>query len=175
VFQFIINTFDADIMHKIEYEIDLNQNGRPCINLPIDYEQKPEDRFFTIEITRYMLNDLLTRRSKDLDSNTITVLDESERFLGQISDEIAKLLYESMKTQGELYMMIDNQYHIYVNSIEERDGLPENNILYNEMLLDRFDGLRVAVGYINNHNNAAYSVYELKGGITNEYWVLLYE
>jgi hypothetical protein len=32
-------------MLKIEYEIKLNENGRPYIDLPTDYEDKPEDKF----------------------------------------------------------------------------------------------------------------------------------
>ena len=46
-------------MHTIEYEIGLNDEGRPFIGLPEDYEQNPEDRFFAIEITRYILQDLM--------------------------------------------------------------------------------------------------------------------
>ena len=84
-------------MYRIEYKIDLNEQGRPCIDLPEDYEQHPEDRFFALEITRYMLQDLLKRRSPDLDSQTIGVMDDAERLLGQLGDEVAAILYDGMR------------------------------------------------------------------------------
>ena len=32
-------------MYNIEYKIGLNEHGRPCIELPEDYEHRPEDKF----------------------------------------------------------------------------------------------------------------------------------
>jgi hypothetical protein len=76
-------------MYKIEYSVGLNEQGRPCIELPEDYEQRPEDRFFALEVTRWMLQDLLTRRTQDLDQKTVSAMDEAERLIGQLGDEVA--------------------------------------------------------------------------------------
>jgi len=151
-------------MYNIEYEIGLNEQGRPYIILPENYEQRPEDRFFALEICRYILQDLLNRRSADLDPHTIGAIDESERLLGQLGDEVAKILYGQMKISGEFMLAIGVNYHIEVPTIEERDILPEKNILFNNKIFDRVEGLKVWV--IEDK-----IIYELKDGITNENWV----
>jgi len=161
-------------MHRIEYEIGLNEQGRPYIGLPENYEQRPEDRFFALEITRYMLQDLLNRRSPDLDPHTIGAMDEAERLLGQLGDEVAAILYEVMRTQGELQFEFDCAYHIQVSSIEERDALPNKDIVYEDKIYDRVEGFRAYVLQpLEIYDKEISGAYELKGGITNEHWVKL--
>ena len=159
-------------MFKIEYEIELNDAGRPCISLPRDYEQNQEDRFFVMEITRYILQDLLARRSVDVDSTTVREMDEAERFLGQLSDEVAEFIYESMRVQGEMQLEFDCTYHVRVSSVEERDALPDKDIIYEDKIYDRFVGLRVYVLQSSSLFDKEISgTYELVDGITNEHWV----
>ena len=161
-------------MYRIEYEIGLNEQGRPYIGLPEDNEQRPEDRFFALEICRYMLQDLLARRSPDLDPQTIGAMDEAERLLGQLGDEVAAILYDLMRTQGELHVMLDSAYHIEVTSIEERDALPEKDIVYEDKIFDRVEGLRIYVlQSLEIYDMNVSGAYELIGGITNEHWVKL--
>ncbi len=160
-------------MYKIEYNIGLNEHGRPCIELPEDYEHRPEDRFFVIEVARWMLQDLLTRRTQDLDQQTVNAIDDAERLIGQIGDEVAAILYEGMKVQGELDFMLDKKFHIIVNSIEERDALPDKDILYDNKIFDRVEGLCVRIQeslYDAYYNPESYDVYKLVDGITNEHW-----
>lgn len=151
-------------MYNINYDIELNDNGRPFINLPPDYEQNPEDRFFVLEIVRYMLQDLIIRNDNKLDNKTVDVMSNAENFIGQISDEVAHLIYGQMKSIGDVEMLMEREYHIKVNTIEERDLLPDKGILYDGKIFDRVEGLKV---YIND------IIYELVGGITNEHWVKL--
>lgn len=166
-------------MYNINYSVGLNERGRPCIELPDDYEQRPEDRFFALEITRYMLGDLLNRNDDKLPQDTVTEIDEAERLLGQLGDEVAVLLYNGMKAQAELDLMMDKKFHILVKNIEERDELPEKNIAYENKLFDRVEGLKIAIRCYDE-NYSPYKVispyiviYELKDGITNEHWVKL--
>lgn len=158
-------------MYNIEYNIDLNELGRPYIELPEDYEQRPEDRFFALEIVRYMLSDLLNRNAGRLPQDTVTKIDKAERMLGQLGDEVAKLLYDGMRAQGELDMMMDKKFHVFVKNIEERDNLPEKNILYNNKLFDRVEGLKVAIRCYDEKYSPYMVIYELVDGITNEHWV----
>jgi hypothetical protein len=148
-------------MFKIEYEIKLNENYRPCIDLHRDYENKPEDRFFSIELARYILQDVYARKTPELDADTIEKLKISITVLGQIGDEIAKLLWESMKLMGETSSILNKNYHVMVNSIEERDNLGIY-ILYNEKIFSREIGLKV---FVANENK----VYILTEGI-GEIW-----
>ena len=92
-------------MFKINYEIGLNDNGRPCIELPKDYKQRPEDRFFAIEITRYILQDLLNRLGGDLEPSDTKQLDEAERLLGQVGDEISELLFKKIRLGDKIKLI----------------------------------------------------------------------
>ena len=158
-------------MFEIKYEIGLNENGRPSIELPKDYEQNPEDRFFTMEITRYILQDLLNRRTPDLDSNTVQQLDEAERLLGQLGDEMAAILYDNMRLAAETTLIYGKKPSITVYSIEERDALPDKDILYDNMLFDRKEGLKVDIMTPMDGGGWYCDYYKLVGGITNENWV----
>jgi len=158
-------------MFNIKYKIGLNEHKRPCIELPLDYEQRPEDRFFVIEVTRYILQDLLKRRTEKLDKRTTIALRDAEALLGQLGDESAKILYGNMRLQGDVALMMDSAYHIEVNGIEERDNLPETDIIYKDKIFDREIGLRVYVNYpLENYDKEKAGAYELVDGITNEHW-----
>lgn len=156
-------------MFKIEYEIGLNEAGRPCIELLEDYEQNPEDRFFAIEIARYILQDVHGRRTDDLDERTITALQDSAALLGQLGDEMGEILYGRMRTSGEAAMIFDKVHNISVNSIEERDALPDKDILYNDKIYDRVEGFRVCV-VTKVGEGFHFDRYELVDGIANEHW-----
>ena len=158
-------------MFRINYEIGLNESGRPCIELPKDYEQKPEDRFFAMEITRFILQDLLARRTPDLDSDTVQQMDEAERLLGQLGDEVAEVLYENMRIAAETTLIYGRKSSILVKSIKERDALPDKDILHNNMVFDRVEGLFVVVQTPIDGGGWHFDRYKLVDGITNENWV----
>jgi len=161
-------------MPRIEYEIKLNQSGRPCIDLPKDYENKPEDRFFSIEIARYVLQDIYARRSAEFDAEASKSIENGVTLLGQIGDEVAALIWDGMKTMGEVAMILDSAYHFQVNSIEERDNLPFEYFAYNDKIFKRQEGLKVYVMQpIEQFDRKISGLYELIGGITNENWVKL--
>jgi len=161
-------------MYKIEYEIGLNEQGRPYIGLPDDYEQRPEDRFFAIEIARYILADLLIRRVADIDEETAQKVDDAEQLLGQLGDNVAEILYDLMRANAATTKMFRNPFDVLVNSIEERDALPDKDILYDEKIFDREIEFKVAVQTYNEETFLPEKeIYELQNGITNEHWVKL--
>jgi hypothetical protein len=150
-------------MNKIEYEIKLNDAGRPCIELSKDYEDKPEDKFFSIELARYVLQQVYARRSAEFDQEASKSIENGIALLGQIGDEIANLLWENMKNVGDMSFHINKNYHIIVDTIEERDNLNPEGILQGNRLYLRQEGLKV---FVTSENK----IYELKNGITNENW-----
>jgi len=161
-------------MYRIEYEIGLNEKGRPFIELPEDYEHKAEDRFFAIEVARYVLQDVSNRRSAEFDKEAAETIDITVRLLGQVGDNIAEILYNNMKAMGEIEVMLNKSYNIMVNNIEERDALSETNIFYNGKLFNRIEGLKVCVQLYDIETFLPYyQIYELQGGITNENWKLI--
>ena len=152
-------------MHKINYEIKLNDEGRPYIDLPLDYEHSAEDKFFALEMCRYLLQVTYNRMaSPKYDQHTIDMMDTTIRLLGQIGDEVAELIRNNMESMGDMAIMMDNNYHIRVVSIEERDKLPLDNIFYDGKIFKRQIGLKVLV-------LSELNIYELKNDIEN--WVLI--
>jgi hypothetical protein len=158
-------------MFEIKYNIRLNEHDRPCIELPDDYDQNPEDKFFAIEIARYYLQLVFANMdTKIYDQQTFDVMDESIRLLGQIGDKMAEIQYDNMRAKGELAMIMAGTYHISVDSIEERDALPDTNIVYENKIFDRVIGLKVGV-FTPIGNGWHVDRYELVDDITNENWV----
>jgi hypothetical protein len=150
-------------MHKIEYEIKLNESGRPCIDLPKEYEDIPENRFFSLEISRYILQDVYNRRSAEFDKETAKAIDIAIRALGQVGDQVAEILWHSMKNFGDATFILGKNYHVIVDTIEERDNLSDKGILQSDKIYMKQKGLKVFV-------TKEMKIYELKDGITNENW-----
>ena len=153
-------------MLKIEYEIKLNEGGRPYINLSKDYDDKPEDKFFALEICRYMLQGVYEHRSAEFDKETAEKINDCITILAQISDEVALILYNQMKGLGDVTVLFNRNYHIQVDSIEERNKLNYNGIIFNDKIYARQEGLKVLV-------LEDMKIYELQGGIDNENWIPL--
>jgi hypothetical protein len=151
-------------MHNIEYDIKINENGRPCIELPVEYENKPEDKFFVIELARYIIHDVYVRKNAEIDPETSVNLSLCLNILGQLGDEIATLLWENMKIVGDATIILSGKKtHIVVQNIEERDNLPMKDIFYDGIIYQRREGLRV---WVNDEKK----LYILKNGINNENW-----
>lgn len=149
-------------MLKIEYEIKLNESGRPCIDLAEDHENKPEDKFLAIELARYILQRTLAHTSSKIDPKTIKSMEIAIGLLAQVGDEFAAILWESMKVSGDAAFIMYNSYHFRVNSIEERNKIGKY-IVTDGKIFEKQEGLKVLV--IDDMK-----IYELKGGIANENW-----
>lgn len=151
-------------MLKIEYEIKLNDMGRPYIHLSDDYVDKPEDKFMVLELTRYVLQNVYDKRSDKYDHQATKSIENAIILLGQISDEMAELIWEEMSNKGDMAMLFNKNYHFQVNTIEERNNLNYNGIIVNDKIFKREIGLKVLV--VENMK-----IYKLFGGIDNENWV----
>lgn len=155
-------------MPTIDYEIKLNDSGRPCIDLPPDYQQIPENQFFALEMCRYILQKTHAgMQSPPFDQHTIDTMDNSINMIGQISDEVARLLWHSMKAQGDSALAF-NRWHVHLNTIEERDAIPEHGMVQYGKLYLREEGLTVYV-------TQTVQRFILQGGTTNDHWVLMEE
>jgi hypothetical protein len=154
-------------MAEIKYEIKLNDKGRPCIDLP-NHKDSPEDKFMVIELARYILTETYNRLSPEFDEEAKKSIGITINCLGQMGDEIAEILWNSMKASGDIQIILGKRYHVTVNSIEERNKIDDKGIIDGDRLYIRQEGLRVAV-----REDETWKVYELQGGITNDNWVEL--
>lgn len=130
-------------MYKLEYEIKLDKDGSPYINLPDDYDNKPEDKFMALELTRYILTTTFNTRRDEFGKEVMDIVDNAVGLLGDISDEVGMLLVESMKNLGDIYLMMKNPYHIRIKNEEELENLEDNLIVYDGRIYERKDGLIV--------------------------------
>ena len=164
-------------MLEIKYEIKLNEQGRPCIDLPRSYENNTEDKFFALEMARYLLQATYGRMTTPpYDANTIEKMKETITILAQIGDEVAEMIWNQMKMMGDVAVTMSSNYnyHIEVNSIEERDAIPENGYFHMGKVFNRQEGLKVLVLNENHDESTLYAtIYQLKEGITNENWIEL--
>jgi hypothetical protein len=155
-------------MPTIDYEIKLNDSGRPCIDLPPDYPQIPENQFFALEMCRYILQKTHAGMNvPPFDQHTVDTMDASIRMIGQVSDEVARLLWHSMKAQGDATLAF-GRWHVHVDTIEERDAIPEHGIVQDGKLYLREEGFIVFV-------LKGAQRFKLKDGTTNDNWVLMEE
>jgi len=153
-------------MFEIKYNIKLNDIGRPYIDLPEEYEDKPEDKFFVLELTRYLFVSILNNNGDNYDVNTKAHIENTLDLLDKVSDELALLIKTEMENMGVAELTTRTNYHIQVETIEQRDNLNYNGIIYRDKIFKRVEGLKVLV--LKDMN-----VYELKGGVDNKHWTKL--
>lgn len=155
-------------MYSFNYEIRLNDKGRPYIHLLDNHENRTEDRFMALEIARYVLYDLAKNKKNTLPEHFVEELQKAGDIVGQLSDKLAELI----KGQMDLMEGLKRDLHVFANPVKTdevrnfdieietllgRDNLPIGK---------RIDGLRVLV----SENQ---KVYILKGGIGNNHWTEL--
>jgi len=150
-------------MLKFEYQIKLNDDDRPYIDIPEDYQNKTEDQFMVLEMSRYLILSLLTLRRTELPDNEVKALQASFDTLEVLSDELAILLRKQMEVLGETILETQRNYHIRVDTLDQRNELKYNGIVHDGKIFKRVMGLKVLV--LENME-----VYELVDGIDNEHW-----
>lgn len=152
-------------MPNIEYEIELNENGRPCIKLADDYKDKASDKFLCVEISRYILQNVYYRRSEEFDKETADKINDCITILGQISDEMSKIIWEVMKEAGDIALITNNNYYAIVNSHEDLKKL-DKFFLFGERIYEKKIGLKILV-------SNEMKIYELIEDNGNEEWIII--
>ena len=153
-------------MLKFEYQIKLNDEGRPYIDIPEDYQNKTEDQFMVLEMSRYLIISLLKNRRSELPDNEVKALEATFDTLEVLSDELAILMKRQMEVLGENVLQFERNHHITVDSIEDRDNLNYNGIIHDGKIFKRMIGLKVLV--LENMQ-----IFELVDGIDNENWKMI--
>lgn len=150
-------------MLKFEYQIKLNDEGRPYIDIPEEYQNKTEDQFMVLEMSRYLIISLLKLRRSELPEIETKALEASFDTLEMLSDEVAVLLRKQMEVLGETILETQRNYHIRLDTLDQRNELSYTGIVHDGKIFKRVMGLRVLV--LENME-----IYELEDGIDNEHW-----
>ncbi len=98
-------------MFNFQYEIKTNEKGRPFIDIYKDQTDHPEHKFMALEITRYLLNELLKDNEKvdELSESDVVAIANSGYLLEQIADRFASMIKEQNNALGELDLDIEDE------------------------------------------------------------------
>ena len=149
-------------MHTIEYEIKLNDQKRPYVELSENYEDKPVDKFFAIELATYLIKNSFNNNSHVLDDESRNELTKSLEFLLDIGDKMAEIVFDDMKALGELDLYLFKSYHVKVKSLEERNNIDEF-VAYNDKIFEKKVGLKV---FVEDES----TIFILERNNEGEYW-----
>jgi hypothetical protein len=129
---------------NVRYNLCVDDDGDMYINIPENAEDKPEDKFFVVEITKYLFNNVFQNKIQWSDEISKENFETTIRTLEVVSDQMAGLLREQYKSTAKLIGMVNTEYLFEVDSFEELKDLPEN-ILRDGFMVNKFDGLKVKV------------------------------
>lgn len=158
-------------MFSFNYEINIGEDGRPFIS-PVGVTETElsfvEHKFMAIEIARTIIGQtvLLHQRNPErrpLPPGEVERLIHLENELIRISDIYAKTIKEHFDLLDVADRLINKNYDILVDTIEDRDELNYNGIIYDNRLLKRVEGLKVKV-------LSTGEIFELVGGVDNDHW-----
>jgi hypothetical protein len=153
-------------MFSFEFEIELNEQGRPII-VPNKDVVKTLDavelKFMGLEIARAVLDGVIDK-TKKRDTESFKTLVEADVELHRICDIFAK----AVKDQMDVLKIIDKytsaqKYDLQVDTMDDLYNLNYNGIIYADEIFKREIGLKVKVLQEKK-------IYELQNGIDNNNW-----
>lgn len=161
-------------MFNFQYEIKIGEDGRPYIS-PVNETDREmtfiEHKFMAIELTRTFIAQTILAHQKNperrpLPPGEVERLIDLENELIRFSNIFAKSIKEQFDLLDIADRLINKAYDISVNTIEERDDLNYNGIIFDDKIFKRVEGLKVKVLRTGD-------VYELKGGVDNVHWTIV--
>jgi len=93
-------------MKKFEYDIKLNDDGNPYIHLE-DNKMDAEDRFACVEITRYMIFQLIDSNS-EFPEDFVKDLAIAGNMINGISNKLSNLIKGQMDTLDDVNDLLKN-------------------------------------------------------------------
>lgn len=159
-------------MFSFEYEIELNQHGRPTIT-PSEKTDKEMDfiehKFMGLELARAIVTNTLSSHEENPNKFKLTASDIGR--LKNFEDELLRIcdiFALAIKDQMEILELSNTYlkpqvYDMQVSMPDEVLALNYNGIIYGDLILKRVEGLRVKV-------LSSKRIYELRGGIDNHNW-----
>lgn len=91
-------------MFNFRYEIKINDQGRPYVHIDTNQVNHPEHKFMALEISRYLLMQLLkdNEETGELNEDTEIAIANAGYVLDNISDMFAKLIKEQNNALDDL-------------------------------------------------------------------------
>ena len=136
---------NTKLTFDLKYDIAINNHGDIYANLSPQSDDRPEDKFFAVELTKYLFLSVFSNKRVYDDSLSKEDYETTINSLSKISDQMATLLKDQLKSTGELMKNINTSYMFEVETYDELKSLPEKDILVDNFIVDKYEGLRVRV------------------------------
>jgi len=136
--------------YKIVYEIRIDNDGRPYVHLPEEFDDIAEHRFFSMEMTRYILQEVLRNNIQKpqhlkISQSAMDVLEATAQSIGNISDEMALIIKTSMVNNIPINNIFKNiKFDITVYSKPDLENILKV-FLYNNKFYVRKNNIKVLV------------------------------
>ena len=134
-------------MYNIEYDLKLDENGFPYIEIPNPDEIRIEDKFFNVAMSEYMIAKSFHLNRDTFDENTILEMTNVLTWLNEVKVSLGEIVLEQMEIMGDIDMMINNNFHFKVNSLDELENLYDK-FTYDGKMLTKKNGLIALVNDI---------------------------
>lgn len=135
---------NTKLTFDLKYDIAVNDYGDVYANLSPESEDRPEDKFFAVELAKYLFITVF-KNKRTWDDISQEDCETTVKTMSIISDQMAMVLKDQFKSSGELMKGINTAYMIEVETIDDLKALPEKDILSDSMMLDKYEGLKVKV------------------------------
>ena len=158
-------------MFKFEYEIKLNDQGRPYVD-PVGETLKElgfvEHKFMAMELARYIIGSSINLHQQQperltLPEGELERLISLENEITRLSNIYAKTIKDQFELLGIADRLINKNFDFTVFNEEELFGLNYNGIITDNRIFKRTEGLKVKLIQTGQ-------IFELVGGIDNEHW-----
>ncbi len=159
-------------MFSLEYNIEINEYGRPIIELSDKSDKELdgiEHKFMAMEIARTIFGSMIKIHEENPDKFPLSE-DVYERMkisffeIQNTADKYAETILAQKSLMDESNMYINQAYDILVETIDDLYDMNYNGIIYVDKIFVRMEGLKVKVQTKNR-------IYQLQNGIDNQHWV----
>lgn len=151
-------------MNKIEYKVDIDESGFLYCEPSDSFENTSEDKLLIMELARYYLYQVTQSINDDeLSEETINNFDITLSTIDLIYQEMSENIKGMYEISGETDLILPKQkFNLIVKDKNELYDLRDDNILYEDKIFKRCEGLKILVSNID-------TIFELK----NNKWVKL--
>lgn len=133
-------------MYNIEYDLKLDENGLPYIEIPENSEVRIEHRFFNMAMVEYMLTMSFELTKHGFDEKTANEMVNVLKWITEVKLSLGDIVLEQMEIMGDVEFAISKNYHFKVNNLNELENLYDK-FIYDGKLFHKKNDL---IGLVND-------------------------
>lgn len=127
-------------MYNIEYDLKLDENGLPYIEIPEPSEIRIQHRFFSMAMVEYMITMSFDAIKDNFDDKNANEIETVLKWISDIRLSLGDIVLEQMEIMGDVELAISKSYHFKVNNLNELENLYDK-FIYDGKLFNKKNGL----------------------------------